>query len=276
MKILDYKTLGFSNDFMFGHIMQDPKICKPFLERVLGIKIRRIEYLEMQKGIDLNTDSKSIRLDVYVEDDANTVYNCEMQTTSNRNLPKRSRYYQGIIDLNLIHKGEDYGKLKKSFVIFICTFDPFGKNLYKYTFRNICKEFPELELEDDTWKIFLSTKGMNEEEISPELADLLHYIENSDLEEGCQDPLLCDIHDALEAARNNEEWRREFMTLELLKNECREEGREEGRKEGRSEGENRLQNLFSLLLKAGRTAEMESILYGDELLKEKLYQEYGL
>lgn len=91
MKILDYKTLGFSNDFMFGHIMQDPKICKPFLERVLGIKIRRIEYLEMQKGIDLNTDSKNIRLDVYVEDDANTVYNCEMQTTSNR----KNKFAQG-------------------------------------------------------------------------------------------------------------------------------------------------------------------------------------
>lgn len=42
------------------------------------------------------------------------------------NLPKRMRYYQGMIDLNILEKGENYKNLKKSFVIFICTFDLFG------------------------------------------------------------------------------------------------------------------------------------------------------
>ncbi|MBD9202343.1 MAG: hypothetical protein EGQ18_04425 [Eubacterium ventriosum] len=37
--------------------------------------------------------SKSIRLDIYVEDDKNTVFNLEMQTTNCEELPKRSRYY---------------------------------------------------------------------------------------------------------------------------------------------------------------------------------------
>lgn len=46
-----------------------------------------------------------------------------MQTTKYEELPKRSRYYQDIIDLNLIEKGEAYDILNTSYIIFICTFD---------------------------------------------------------------------------------------------------------------------------------------------------------
>ena len=56
----------------------------------------------------MTAKSKGIRLDIYLEDDDNTVFNLEMQTTTYKELPKRSRYYQGIIDLNMIEKGESY------------------------------------------------------------------------------------------------------------------------------------------------------------------------
>ena len=63
-----------------------------------------------------------------------TVFNLEMQTTTYKELPKRSRYYQGIIDLNMIEKGESYDILKESYVIFICTFDFFEKGRSVYEF----------------------------------------------------------------------------------------------------------------------------------------------
>lgn len=37
-----------------------------------------------------------------------------MQIHIKRNLPKRMRYYQGMIDLNILEKGGDYNELKKS------------------------------------------------------------------------------------------------------------------------------------------------------------------
>ncbi|MBR1735445.1 MAG: Rpn family recombination-promoting nuclease/putative transposase, partial [Firmicutes bacterium] len=125
---------------MFGAVMSEPKRCKKLLEYILNIKIKNIEYPELQKSIDKKYESKSVRLDVYVEDDMNSVYDIEIQTTSNKNLPKRMRYYQGIIDMNIIDKGDDYSNLKKSFVIFICTYDPFGEDRYIYTFKNRCEE----------------------------------------------------------------------------------------------------------------------------------------
>ena len=103
--------------------MSEKELCKPLLENILNIKIRDIVYVDYEETIQMTAKSKGIRLDIYVEDDDNTVFNLEMQTTTYKELPKRSRYYQGIIDLNMIEKGESYDILKESYVIFICTFD---------------------------------------------------------------------------------------------------------------------------------------------------------
>ena len=73
-----------------------------------------------------DADAKSIRLDVYVKDNENIVYNIEMQASDTKELPKRSRYYQSLIDLQLIDKGQTYRKLNRSYIIFICLEDIFG------------------------------------------------------------------------------------------------------------------------------------------------------
>lgn len=223
----NYENIGISNDFMFGYIMKDPKKCKPFLEQILGFSIHHIEYIERQKGVDMKIDARSIRMDIYVED-GSTVYNCEMQTTSNRNLPKRSRYYQGQIDLNLISKGADFKELKRSFIIFICTFDPFGEDRYLYTFENTCRENPDLHLNDEAIKLFVNTKG-TKGNVSRQFKELVHFLDTSEVGEDCENNLVHELKDALERARNNTEWRHDYMTWEMMRKECREEGREEGR-----------------------------------------------
>ena len=58
-------------------------------------------------------------MDVYVEDDDNTVYDVEMQASKKWNLGKRFRYYQSAIDVDIVNKGEDFGKLKNSFIILL-------------------------------------------------------------------------------------------------------------------------------------------------------------
>ena len=138
MKMKKYEELELRDDFMFSRIMSNPKFVKPLLETILGVKIRKIVYPQTQKTIDLSLQGKGIRLDVYVEDDQNTVFNLEMQTSDGANLPKRMRYYQGMIDLNILDKGQDYTTLKKSYVIFICTFDPFiNVNIKMYIFDHL-------------------------------------------------------------------------------------------------------------------------------------------
>lgn len=63
-------------------------------------------------------------------------------------------------------------------MIFVCPYDPFGRGQYVYTFINRCQEVPDLEMGDDTVKVFLNTKG-TVGTVSRDLRELLEYIETS-------------------------------------------------------------------------------------------------
>lgn len=226
-----WEELELKDDFMFAKVMRDKDLCKEMLERLLGFSIASIEFPEEQKTIDISYDSRSVRLDLYVEDDKNTVYNVEVQTVDTKELPKRSRYYQGMIDLNLIEKGEPYQKLNRSYVIFICTFDLFGKGYYRYSFENLCKEDTDISLDDMAYKIFFNTAGTIGD-ISEETKAFLNYMGGTPNE----DAYVKKLQARIEKARENEEWRREYMTLLMRDKENVEKGRAEGRAEGRVEG----------------------------------------
>ena len=202
------EELTITDDFMFGAVMRNPRYCKPLLELVLGVKIRKIEYPELQKTFNERYNSKSIRLDAYVEDDAGTVYDVEIQTESKKGLPKRMRYYQGLIDLHTLEKGEDYTALRKSFVIFICTYDPFGKRRYAYTFENRCREDLSLALGDEATKIILNAKGLVGE-VSAELRELLRYMNGA----APGDAYTQELDGAVTEIRTDKKWRREYMVL---------------------------------------------------------------
>ena len=223
-----WEELQISNDFIFGKVMQDPKLCKELLQRILpGLKIDRIEYPETQKAIRPDIDAKSVRLDVYVEDGKGTVYDIEMQVSMSKELPKRTRYYQSLLDMRMIDKGEPYKKLKPSYIIFICPFDQFGMGRHIYTFENICKEDKSVLLNDGTTKIFLNAKGTMDD-VSPELKAFLDYVAGKKP----ADPFVDELEEAVKNARKNREWRHEYMTLLMRDQENIEKGMEIGKAEG--------------------------------------------
>ena len=251
----DWEEIGLSNDFIFGKVMSDPELCKELLERILpGIEIDHIEYPELQKPIKEDVDARSVRLDVYVKDGKNTVYDIEIQKVNTRELPKRSRYYQGMMDLQLIDNGQPYKKLNQSYVIFICLEDVFGKNRHIYTFENICREDPGIKLRDGAIKIFLNAKG-NLNDVSSELRAFLDYLGGKKSE----DEYVQKLERAVKEAKRNRKWRHEYMTLLMRDQENQEIGEERGRREGRLEGmregrlegqlEGELRKLVSLIRK---------------------------
>ena len=66
--------------------------------------------------------------------------------------------------------------MKQSFVIVVCTLDPFHIGRHVYTFENRCVEDPNLPLNDGTQKIILNTKGIFDD-VRPELKRLLNFID---------------------------------------------------------------------------------------------------
>ncbi len=108
-----YDELDFTDDFLFCRIlMENEDLCIELVEMITGRKIRSVLHPQDQKAIQLTRDGMGIRLDVYFEDEDNVIYDIEMQTEKKEDIPKRSRYYQGLIDLNILSKGEKYNKLK--------------------------------------------------------------------------------------------------------------------------------------------------------------------
>ena len=213
--------------------MQNERLCKWLLERILNVRIRDIHYPDTEKSIDLRLDSKAVRLDVYIEDDAGTVYNIEMQTTKGRDgeLPRRTRYYQGMIDMDLLDKGVYYDDLRQTYIIFICTFDLFGRDERIYTFRHRCIELPELELGDGATKIFLNAKGLRGR-VDRDLEDFLKFVDG----QKAQSELAQEMEQEVERVKRQDEMRREYMTLYMEYQKQHRAGIEEGMRRGRAEG----------------------------------------
>ena len=172
-----------------------------------------------------------------------------MQTVENRNLPKRTRYYQGMIDFNILEKGENYKNLKKSFVIFVCTFDLFGEGRHIYTFENRCIESLQLPLGDDAVKIILNTKRTMDD-VTHELKSLLDYIDGAQPD----DDFTKELEDAVDLVRRNEKWRLDYMTLQMNYQEKYEQGIEQGREQSNRQSALRM-------IKAGKLSNDEIALY---------------
>ena len=225
-----WENLTISNDFIFAKLMRDKAVCKEVLENLLNIKIKDIEYIDEQKSINIRYDAKSIRLDVYLEADGK-VYNIEMQVADNKNLAKRTRYYQGLIDLDIIEKGETYKNLKDSFIIFICAFDPFDKNLPVYTFENICIENNLIKLEDKAKKIFFNAKAFENVE-DKNLKSFLKYING----QKDNNSFINMLNEKIKTIKESKEWRQEYMTMLMREQEIAHENFEKGIEQGIEKG----------------------------------------
>lgn len=171
-----FHELEFSDSFMFAATMEDADICREVLELAIGIPIRQVN-IRSEAMLLTNSDYRGVRLDVYAADECGSIFDAEMQTTDKHNLPKRSRAYQGQMDMISLRPGSNFNQLPRSFIIFICTYDPFGQRCYRYTYTARCHETDE-ELNDETCRIFLSTKGENDEEVPAELVSFLKYVED--------------------------------------------------------------------------------------------------
>ena len=224
-----YEDLTFADNFMFCKIMStDSGICKGLLELLLDVKLREIVYSQKQKEIEITYDGKGVRLDAYVEDANSTVYDIEMQKVDTNELPKRSRYYQGMIDLDLIERGALYNDLKKSYVIFVCLTDPFDRGLPIYTFKNKCIQAGDLILNDETVKIFVNASSESPN-ITPDIRNFFDYLKYNEV----KDEFTRRISESVTKAIEHKKWRIEYMTYTAFYHDAIVEGRAEGRAEGR-------------------------------------------
>ena len=141
----EFEKLMYRDDFMFCRVMENPDLCRKVLECLLQRPIPDFNIVNTQKEIMHSPETKTIRLDVFNEDSDGSLYDTEMQnlnrkSTAYHQLPRRSRYYQGSIDIDYMKKGYSYKKLPESNVLFICTFDSIDTGIIGISNTNALNE----------------------------------------------------------------------------------------------------------------------------------------
>ena len=220
-----YDELFFTDDFLFTKIMRDPQIAKGVVQNLLGIKVKKIEFITSQYSIDELYGGKGIRLDAYLEDE-DKVIDIEMQTVIKKDEGLRMRYYQSMMDIDHLNRGEGYSDLKESYVVFICLDDPFGGGKPVYSF--VTKEADgELILNDRIHKVIYNASSFEKAE-NPDVRAFLEFIKRH----SATDRLTKEIQSAVDSCKNHQKWRAEYMLWKDQIREWKDEAREDGLAEG--------------------------------------------
>ena len=225
------QELNLTDDFLFDVTTEELENCKAIIELTTGLRLKSLKWKSGQKVIHNLPGKRGVRLDFIAESEDGRIFDVEMQNRNEGNIPKRTRFYQALIDAPILKSGErGFDKMNPLYIIIICNYDPYGKKKYCYTFDNQCKEVPGLRLGDEVTKLLLSTKGENEEEVPKELVDFLHYVTESN-ENGLPDE--CDerlkrLHESIREIKASADMEVEYMKMEERERIIRDEGKQIG------------------------------------------------
>lgn len=241
--------MNLLDDFLFGSVVTFPEIGEQFVRILLKIIFgREFKYLSVtaQKVLyGTDSDRHGARLDVCIEPEEReakervTVYDIEPdrndKAEDKRTLPRRVRFYHGMILVRSLNSGAGYDKLKNVVVITVLPFDPFGLDRMVYTVKNHCMEEPEMEYEDGATTLFLYTRGTKGVK-NQALEQLLHYMEESSPENAVNADLK-EVHRMVEVVKTDAGTT--ISCVRLMEKLKRSEaiGREVGEEIGRAEGE---------------------------------------
>lgn len=273
------EELNLIDNFLFQQMLSQDKDGEEFarilLGTILGKNIRKVKITPQKNILGIDTNKHGIQLDAYIEDvsdeltgdlaDAEVIrnlYDIEPNNTYEREtLPKRTRYYHGLIDTQLLSSGTDYEKLPNVVIIVILPYDPFGKNRMVYTIQNRCMEEETLPYDDGAKKIFLYTKG-TEGNPSQDLKDMLKYIQNT-TDYNITNQNIASIHELVNKVKHKKEVSISYMKSWEVEQMARDEGR------------NRVNQLNIKLTEAGRTEDIIKAAR-DKEYQNALFEEFGI
>lgn len=285
MKKRKLEDLNLMDDFLFQEMVSKEGIgeefCRILLSTILGRPIQKIKVIPQKVLLGIDTGSHGIRMDAYIEDRsgddievAADIYDIEPNNTYEKEtLPKRTRYYDALIDSQLLETGADYSKLKNVMIIMILPYDPFGMDRMVYTVKNHCLEEPSVPYDDGLVKLYLYTKGTARNP-GKSLRDMLKYMEKS-TEDNVTDDSIAKIHNLVNKVKRDKEVGINYMKSWEREQFIRREGLEEGLAEGLTEGQNRINQLNLKLIAASRTEDMIRAA-GDKEFQHKLLEEFGV
>ena len=254
-------SLTLGDDYLFCKIMSDKSLCAEMIHRIFPyLDVSCIGDIETQKSEKLALHIRGVRFDIFTRL-AQAIMDFEAQNRKLNDLFKRPRAYQTVLtydglSLDTLKQSGNYKDLPDCYVVFICTFDPFKKGRHIYSFQNYCTEDKEIALDDGAHIVYLNTKGKLND-VSPELKRFLDFVGKNKVSD--DDSFIKALDQKVREAKENTEWRREFMTLLTIEDEKFAEGVAFGDKRGRSEEK---RSIYERLVADGMPKQKASMMTG--------------
>ena len=286
------EDLNLIDNFLFHTISSMEDVNKDFygilLPIILGKKVQVLDVIPQREIPGLDTDKHGIRIDAYVRavDDSEaasepvkpTIYDIEPNNRpeDKDSLPRRNRFYTGIIDVQKFRSGAPYDDIADLVIINILSYDPFGAGELWYEARNSLITHPDIPYEDGVRHIYLYCKGRLNPEVlrkvgiedGESLKDMLHYFCNSRTSEAVT-PELRRMDDIVHRVKERKDVSIGYMITLFHDEDLRKEGRKEGRKEERAD----ILGLFKMLKSQNRDADIDCMLDDPERI-DALLEEY--
>ncbi|MDD6201672.1 MAG: PD-(D/E)XK nuclease family transposase, partial [Lachnospiraceae bacterium] len=237
-------AFNLSDFALFLSVMKNKRAYECTLSIILGEPDIKMREVKVEQVVLNRYGKRAIRLDAWGRTEDERQVNMEMQNSAESDdIPKRSRYYQGMLDTPILKSGKEtkYRELPSTIIIFITQEDLFGKDLAMYTFTEQCEEIAGLHLEDG---------NMSSKNGSKELVGMLQYMKHTTLDNPeieVKDERLIELDRIVREVKGSEEW--EAVKMNIL-----EVGIERGKEIGKETGEKKkLLELVCKKIKKGLT-----------------------
>ena len=232
--------------FMSKCFENAPECIELILQIILGKKDLKVVKSQTEYPIK-SLQGRGVRFDVFARDSEGREYDIEIQRANDGAEPKRARYNSALMDANALKSGEDFGKLRDTYVIIIAENDVMGDGLELYIYDRTERKTGK-RLGDGTHIIYVNGATRSTSEIGRLVHDLL-----------CRDAteMYFDVfRKRVSEFKNSEEGRRYMCeAMERIKFEGKAEGKAEGIVEGERKGKR--ETMFATakrMLKSGMLA----------------------
>ena len=121
------------DNFMSKCLENAPECIELILQIILDKKDLKVVKSQTEYPIK-SLQGRGVRFDVFARDSKGREYDIEIQRANDGAEPKRARYNSALMDANALLSGDDVGKLRDAYVIFITETDVMGDGLEVYAY----------------------------------------------------------------------------------------------------------------------------------------------
>ncbi len=150
-RIQEFRLLD--DDFMTKCFEDNIEATELVLNIIMDKKLK-VQSVHTQHNIK-SLQGRSVRLDIFASDENGKLYDIEIQRADKGAGAKRARYNSSLMDANVLDAGDEFEKLKDTYVIFITENDVIGADRPIYHIDRYIRETGK-EFNDGTHIIYVN------------------------------------------------------------------------------------------------------------------------